>query len=191
MRHLYPLWADLISGIDILQDLLTKMPTQAEVATQIKQILNPALKSIGINDINVNRDTDKVYAISLDGTAAENLMEDLAVCVNEDLSGAWGLIRSDSKVLKGIGETFRELGETFRTAHDRVVDALRWVRPWAQGMSLAFKMKPALEDYDLVKKHLALFVVNKLRWLGTSTTTTWYEDECCASSRETNAAKKM
>ena len=33
-----------------------------------------------------NKDTNKVYAISLDGTAAENLMDDLAICVSPAVS---------------------------------------------------------------------------------------------------------
>ena len=54
--------------------------------------------------------------------------------------------------------------------------AIPVLREWVLGMRLAMRMKPEPSDYDKVKRHLALYVANKLlRWPGTNT---WYDNEC-------------
>ena len=58
--------------------LLEKVPTDSAVADAVEKCLNVALKAVSLNcEIRTNRDTKKVYPISLDGTAVEKLLDDL------------------------------------------------------------------------------------------------------------------
>ena len=114
----------------------------------------------------------------MDGTAVDSLLNDLKRgLVDETRATAnWGLVDSKSVFLRGVAKACKECGAKGETQYRTLVKALPVLREWATGMGLAMKMRPAAEDYDLVKVHLARFVASKLAlWPGSNT---WYDNEC-------------
>lgn len=165
------------------QALLEKVPTDSAVADAVEKSLNVALKAISLNcEIRTNRDTKKVYPISLDGTAVEKLLDDLDGMLLDkdnnalDLDADWALTASKSKLVAAIAATYKELSDEWKPAYGRLIAALPMIGHWQRGMSKAMLMRPERGDHELVKEHMALYVVEKLRWL--QNTVSWYDAEC-------------
>lgn len=146
--------------------------------------LNDTLEDIGMGKIRTNADTKEVYAASLDGTDVENWIIDLyAALVNADeshlLEEDWGLMKSKSKFLRGVANTYKTLSEKStvgKAGYALLKKALPVLRHWAAGMRLALAYKPRTEDYDKVKEELALYFSSKmLLWPESNT---WYDNEC-------------
>ena len=92
------------------QTLLENFTTDAETEKAVQSILNPRLDALGIGIIRKNKDTDKVYEASMDGTAVEAWITDLDDALQADEPYAnFGLITSRSQFLKGVALTFKEL----------------------------------------------------------------------------------
>ena len=116
---------------------------------------------------------------SMDGPAVESWIKDMygglvthAESLDKDAS--FGLARARSCFFRALAKTYEALGWT--TEYETIVNALPVLTDYAMGMHSALKMKPESEDYDLVERHLARFVIGKLQlWEGSLT---WYDNHC-------------
>ena len=159
------------------QPLLLEYPNGGAVYKAVNEHLNPVLKDLSMREIRSNPESDKVYATSMDGTQVERWLEDLHAGLIAEVPNEttlWGLKDSKSKFLQAVTKALK--------ASDRAADysqlllAIPVMREWVTAMRLAMRMKPEQGDYDKVKRHLALYVANKmLRWPGSNT---WYDNEC-------------
>ena len=78
--------------------------------------------------------------------------------------------------MAGAAKALQQLGDRGKYAYRSLVGSLTVLRLWAEGLGLALKYKPDVEDYSRVKELLALYVAEKLlRWPKSNT---WYDNEC-------------
>lgn len=131
-----------------------------------------------MREIRANPETDKVYAASMDGTQVEHWIADLCAAFKKpmDVTTVWGLSTCESAFLRGVTKTFKECSTDCTADYAQLVLALPALKHWATAMRLGMHMKPAPEEYDMVKREMAIYVAEKmLLWPGSNT---WYDNEC-------------
>ena len=155
--------------------MLENFTTDAETEKAVQSILNPRLDALGIGIIRKNKDTDKVYEASMDGTAVEAWITDLDDALQADEPYAnFGLITSRSQFLKGVALTFKELNA--ESDYANLVRTLPVLKHWARAMRISMTSKPKIHEYAEAQRELALFFAEKmLHWPKSNT---WYDNEC-------------
>jgi hypothetical protein len=163
----------------LLAPLLDAYPTDADVEREVNEVLNPVLEALNMRTVRTNPDTKVVFSASLDGTAVETWIDDLRLAFSSDgvvATDEWALAddSNPSRFLRSVAQVYRKLDRV--ADYGQLVKSLEVVRRWATGMQLAMKFKPSPDDYDEVKRELALYFAEKMRLWPQSNT--WYDNEC-------------
>lgn len=130
---------------------------------------------------NPEAQTPKLYAISMDGNGVESWLADLENGLVRERpvtspASAYSLKHSSSTLLRAVALTYEALGDGFSEDYAEFTRWLDMLTHWVRGMTAALKMKPEVEDYDIAKKELALYVCTKLERLPGRLT--WYDHLC-------------
>tara|TARA_B100000795_G_scaffold244218_1_gene208624 strand:- start:185 stop:1270 length:1086 start_codon:yes stop_codon:yes gene_type:complete len=146
----------------------------------VTEHVNSALLKLKCHKLAMNPETGTHYKVTFDGPASRNLIEDLyagLVLQQPDETSAWGLATHDdaggSTFLRGLARAFKALNSI--DDYESLLKMLPMLRSYAISMHSAMKMRPSVEDYDLVDEHMRRFALHKaMLWPGKLT---WYDTQ--------------
>lgn len=93
-----------------------------------------------------------------------------------NLIASYGLKNCRSRFLRGLANTYEELGEEYEADYIALKRTLPMLKDYVIGMKAALKMRPTERDYELVEKHLVRYAIGKMiLWEGSNT---WYDNHC-------------